>query len=85
MIPRGTDLERFSREAVGEERLAALRRAWGLAGGETLVLNLARLTGWKGQGVLIEAASLLRPGAAGRCRDGARRRCAGARRISARA
>jgi glycosyltransferase involved in cell wall biosynthesis len=58
VIQRGTDLARFDPEAVGPERLAALRQAWGLSGGETLVLNLARLTGWKGQEVLIEAAGL---------------------------
>jgi glycosyltransferase involved in cell wall biosynthesis len=64
VIPRGVDLARFSRVAVGEERRRALRRDWGLEGGERLVLNLARLTGWKGQKVLAEAAAL--PPLAGR-------------------
>ena len=35
-----------------------MRKAWGLRGTERVVLNLARLTGWKGQSVLIEAAAL---------------------------
>lgn len=64
VIPRGTDPARFDPEAVGEERRQALRQAWSLSGDETLVLNLARLTGWKGQAVLVEAASL--PPLAGR-------------------
>ncbi len=58
VIQRGTDLARFSAEAVSDERRNALRREWGLEAGERIVLNLARLTGWKGQSVLIEAASL---------------------------
>ncbi len=57
VIPRGIDTLRFSPDAVSEARREALRRAWGLSGGETVVLNLARLTGWKGQNVLIEAAA----------------------------
>jgi glycosyltransferase involved in cell wall biosynthesis len=58
VIPRGTDLERFDPENVDESRRAALRLAWGLSGGERVILNLARLTAWKGQRVLIEAAAL---------------------------
>ena len=54
----------FVPEAVDEDRRAALRRAFGLAGGERVILQLARLTGWKGQRVLIEALSL--PPLAGR-------------------
>ena len=45
-------------------RRHALRKAWGLRGTERIVLNLARLTGWKGQSVLVEAAAL--PPLAGR-------------------
>ncbi|MYZ50214.1 glycosyltransferase family 4 protein, partial [Propylenella binzhouense] len=58
IIPRGADLARFAPEAVTADRRRALREAWGLSGGETLVLNVARLTAWKGQSVLVEAASL---------------------------
>lgn len=57
VIPRGIDVARFSRAAVGADRREALRSAWGIAEGERIVLNLARLTGWKGQKVLIEAAA----------------------------
>jgi len=58
VIPRGTDLEKFDRAAVDKSRRAPLRARWELSGGERIVLNLARLTGWKGQRVLIEAAAL---------------------------
>jgi len=64
VIHRGTDIMRFDGNAVGEERRDAMRRAWGLSGGERVVLQMARLTGWKGQRVLIEA--LARPPLAGR-------------------
>ena len=42
------------------DRVEALRRAWGVAPHERIVLLAARLTGWKGQNVLIEAAARLR-------------------------
>lgn len=58
VIPRGTDLERFSPQTVDGVRRETLLRQWGLSGGERVVLNLARLTEWKGQRVLIQAASL---------------------------
>ena len=58
IIPRGTDLRRFDPGSVAEGRRAALRARWRLSGDERVVLNLARLTGWKGQRVLIEAAAI---------------------------
>lgn len=59
VIHRGVDLRRYTRAAIALERLDALRQQWGLAGGERIVLHPARLTGWKGQAVVIEAARLL--------------------------
>ena len=59
VIYRGVDLGRFDPAAVSAKRRAALRIAWGVAEGERVVLNLARLTRWKGQSVLLEA--LARP------------------------
>lgn len=56
VIPRGTDLHRFDPGAVDETRRTALRQRWGLSGQDRVVLNLARLTAWKGHRVLIEAA-----------------------------
>ncbi len=61
-IPRGVDLERFCPSAVGGDRLAAVRAAWGLAADETrpVMLLAGRLTAWKGQGLIIEAVRRLR-------------------------
>lgn len=59
VIERGTDLARFSRAGVTRERTEALRAAWGLAPGDRVVLKLARLTRWKGQAVVVEAARRL--------------------------
>lgn len=60
VIHRGTDFSAFSPSAVAPERIEALRKAWGVAPHERVVLLAARLTGWKGQKVLIEAAARLR-------------------------
>lgn len=58
-IPRGADLRRFSPSAVDTGRVTALYEAWG--GQDALrVLLPGRLTDWKGQSVLIEAARILR-------------------------
>lgn len=57
-IYRGTDMDAFAPGAVSAQRSAALWNSWGLApadSGRPLILNIARLTGWKGQDVLIEA------------------------------
>ena len=60
VIHRGTDFRVFSPSAVEPERVEALRKAWGVAPHERVVLLAARLTGWKGQKVLVEAAGKLR-------------------------
>jgi glycosyltransferase involved in cell wall biosynthesis len=60
VIHRGTDFSVFSPQAVPSERVEALRKAWGVAPHERIVLLAARLTGWKGQTVLVEAAARLR-------------------------
>ena len=60
VIHRGTDLHRFAAQAIDPSRVDALRRAWGVLPDERVVLLAARLTGWKGQKVLIEAAAKLR-------------------------
>ena len=60
VIPRGTDLVRFAPAAVEGARVTRLRESWGVAPHERLVLLAARLTEWKGQRVLIEAARLLK-------------------------
>jgi glycosyltransferase involved in cell wall biosynthesis len=60
VIHRGTDFAVFSPQAIAPERIEALRKAWDVAPHERVVLLAARLTGWKGQRVLIEAAAKLR-------------------------
>ena len=61
-IPRGVDLARFDPAAVEPERIEALRLAWGLdpADARLKVLLAGRLTRWKGQKLLIEAAATLK-------------------------
>jgi glycosyltransferase involved in cell wall biosynthesis len=60
-IARGSDLSAFAPEAVSPERRAVVAAQFGLATGDDrpVILHLARLTGWKGQRVLIEAAAHL--------------------------
>ena len=60
VIHRGVDLARFRPDAVLPARVEALRQAWGVAPGRPVVLQAARLTAWKGQRVLVEAAAYLR-------------------------
>jgi glycosyltransferase involved in cell wall biosynthesis len=59
VIHRGADLRALSPEAVEPARVQRLRRAWGVEPDDRIVLLAARLTPWKGQRVLIEAARLL--------------------------
>jgi glycosyltransferase involved in cell wall biosynthesis len=59
VIYRGTDLAEYAPGAVSPARVEALRNAWGVAPHERIVLLAGRLTGWKGQTVLIEAARKL--------------------------
>ncbi len=60
VVHRGTDLKAFSPGAVGPARVEKLRAAWGVEAHERVVLLAARLTGWKGHRVLIEAAAILK-------------------------
>jgi glycosyltransferase involved in cell wall biosynthesis len=67
-IPRGADLDVFDPRVIKAEDIAAQRAQWRVAVGDArcVVIAPARLTRWKGQLVLIEAAAELlkrRPGA----------------------
>ncbi len=57
IIHRGTDFTHFSKRSISEQRLTALRQEWSLTADHIPIVQLARLTGWKGQETLIEAAS----------------------------
>jgi glycosyltransferase involved in cell wall biosynthesis len=59
VIHRGIDLERFDPLQVSAERVIQLSRQWRLPDGVPVVLLAGRLTGWKGQQVLIEAMARL--------------------------
>jgi len=60
VIYRGIDLSRFAPGAVAQDRLDRFRAAWGVKEGQPIVLHAARLTSWKGQPFVIEAAQRLR-------------------------
>ena len=60
VIHRGTDFAAYSPAAVDPARVQRLRREWNAAPEDRIVLLAARLTGWKGQRVLIEAARILK-------------------------
>lgn len=55
VIPRGVDIERFDAARIGDGRRTRLRAAWGLSPDARVILHAARLTGWKGQTILIDA------------------------------
>ena len=59
VIHRGTDFRQFSPTAVDPSRVRKLREDWGIGAHERIVLQAGRLTGWKGQRVLIEAARIM--------------------------
>lgn len=59
VIHRGVEAARFDPAAIAPDRIAALRAAWGLSPDVPVILHAARLTSWKGQQIVIEAARLL--------------------------
>ncbi|WP_209010937.1 glycosyltransferase family 4 protein [Labrenzia sp. PHM005] len=60
VIHRGSDLKGLAPENVSALRRQALKDSWGVPTGRPIVLNMARLTYWKGQKVLIEAMGALK-------------------------
>ncbi len=59
VIPRGIDPAAFDPAAVSGARLARLALAWDLPDHAPVVMLPGRLTGWKGQAVLIAALARL--------------------------
>lgn len=59
VIHRGVDVRTYDPARVAAERVAAMRTRWGLTASDRVVLQAARLTSWKGQVTLIEAAARL--------------------------
>lgn len=59
-IPRGADIAHFDEELVSAQRTITLAQDWGITDDpRPVVLFPARLTRWKGQAVMLEAASAL--------------------------
>lgn len=59
VIYRGVDGAKFDPAAISDSRKQTLRAQWKAAPGTRIVVQLARLTAWKGQSTVIEAARLL--------------------------
>lgn len=59
VIPRGVDLRAFEPDRVDPGRVRTLRAQWGCSPDERIILLAARLTGWKGHRLLIEAIKIL--------------------------
>jgi len=61
VVSEGVDTDLFDPARVTPERLATVRAAWGIEADDRrpILLLAARLTGWKGQRVMIEAMSQL--------------------------
>ncbi|MBM3527482.1 MAG: glycosyltransferase family 4 protein [Alphaproteobacteria bacterium] len=59
VIPRSIDLEYFDPATIQTDRIAALRRAWGIPSGMRIVLVPGRIAPWNGHMTLVHAARLL--------------------------
>lgn len=59
VIHRGSDLQALHPSSVAQDRKTRLSDAWGLKPGQPVLLNLARVTAWKGQKVIVEAMAEL--------------------------
>ena len=60
VIHRGVDTAAFDPVGIAPERVSALRQSWNVGPQQRVILQAARLTRWKGQSVLIDAAARLR-------------------------
>jgi glycosyltransferase involved in cell wall biosynthesis len=67
LIRRGIDLRHFDPDNVGPERLVQLARRWNLPDGVPIVMLAGRLTGWKGQRLLLDALTRLKGSHRFRC------------------
>lgn len=59
-IPRGLDVDVFDPDQVTQDQIDALRADWNVPDARTAIILLpGRLTSWKGQEILIDAARIL--------------------------
>lgn len=59
VVPRSVDTVKFNPAAVSADRIASIRRIWGVLPQMRVVLVAGRLAPWNGQMSVIEAARLL--------------------------
>lgn len=59
VIYRGSDLSALSPDAISADRKARLADDWKLEQGRPVILQIARVTGWKGQRIVIDAMAQL--------------------------
>ena len=59
VVHRGVDIDQFDPRRVGDERMVELAKRWQLADDRPMIMLPARLSRWKGQGLLIEALARL--------------------------
>jgi glycosyltransferase involved in cell wall biosynthesis len=59
VIPRAVDTARFNPAAVSSERIAAIRRVWGVLPQMRVVLVPGRVAPWNGQMSVLDAARLI--------------------------
>ena len=62
VIPRAVDTASFNPAAISSDRIAALRRVWGLLPQMRVVLVSGRVAPWNGQMSVVDAARLLTAG-----------------------
>ena len=62
LIHEGINLKFFDPKNVTDERINHLREKWSLEPDSKVIMLPGRLTRWKGQGVLLEALSLIKSG-----------------------
>lgn len=62
VIPRAVDTASFNPAAISSDRIAALRRVWGVLPQMRVVLVSGRVAPWNGQMSMIDAARLLTAG-----------------------
>lgn len=60
LIHRGIDPDYFHPSKVGPERVAGLKRKWGLDGSLPIIMLPGRVTRWKGHAVFIRALARIR-------------------------
>ncbi|POF32669.1 glycosyltransferase family 4 protein [Roseibium marinum] len=60
VIQRGSDLNGLDPANVSALRQQALKDQWGIPAGHPIIVNMARLTAWKGQKIVIEAMARLK-------------------------